>query len=161
MSPPIALVAFASLVLSAHGLVLPANRAPSSPLARHAAPRAGLFGFGKKEAAPPPSGRAVAAGHELTVGADHVDVTELRLSSGQRKKLAKAAAGGRVERVTVGGDVEASAAEVQEHLAKELVHCEFVTCEKKADAMLLANALAAQCGAAVAECVGNTALLYR
>lgn len=45
--------------------------------------------------------------------------------------------------------------------AGELVKCEFVNAQKKPEAVVLANELSAILGSAVADCVGNTCLLYR
>ena len=137
---------------------------------RSAILRLGLFGFGggnKKAAAPAPADSGlstpVAAGSELAVGADHVDAVELTLTGGQRRKLdaqVKSRANN-VATVVVAGAAGEFASEVNEHLANELVHCQFSTVSKKTDAMVLANEMAVLTGAAVAQCVGNVALLYR
>ena len=58
-------------------------------------------------------------------------------------------------------DVQKAVSDVQSMLASELVKLKFVSCEKKPDAQVLANELAAMTGAAVAECIGNECLLYR
>ncbi len=46
-------------------------------------------------------------------------------------------------------------------LAGELVRCEFPKVSKKPDAALLANELGVLTSSAVAEVVGNVALMYR
>ena len=60
------------------------------------------------------------------------------------------------------GDVERSRKEVDVQLAKvELVRCKMTSVMKKADAKVMAAELAERTGAAVAEVIGHTALLYR
>lgn len=45
--------------------------------------------------------------------------------------------------------------------AGDLVKCQFINVEKKPEAVVLAQELAALLGSSVADCVGNTCLLYR
>jgi RNA-binding protein YhbY len=59
-------------------------------------------------------------------------------------------------------DVQRSAAEVQQQLSSaEIVRCKFSQAQKKAEAKELAIEMAEMTGAAVAEVIGHTALLYR
>ena len=59
-------------------------------------------------------------------------------------------------------EVRATVEVVDAQLARvELVRCKFTRAEKKADARAMAGQLASLTGAAVAEVLGHTALLYR
>ena len=79
-------------------------------------------------------------------------------AGGQRRKLRDV--GKSLQSFAV-ADVQQAVSDVQSMLASELVKLKFVSCEKKPDAQVLANELAAMTGAAVAECIGNECLLYR
>ena len=99
----------------------------------------------------------VALGGDLAA-VDHEDAVEINLTGGQRRKLRDK--GKSLQSFAV-PDVKKAVSEVQSMLASELVKLKFVSCNKKPDAQLLANELAAMTGAAVAECIGNECLLYR
>jgi RNA-binding protein YhbY len=120
-----------------------------------ARPPLALFGLGgRKRKAKGGSG----SGSDITT-VNHLEPVELALSGGQRRKLRDA---GKHLKVVSVGDVSAQAVELQELVAAdELVKVEFSAVAKKPEAVLLANELAAEAGAAVAEVVGNVALLYR
>ena len=107
--------------------------------------------FGRKQAGPGDTGGDLAA-------VDHEDAVEISLTGGQRRKLRDQ--GKSLQSFAV-PDVQKAVSDVQSMLASELVKLKFVSCDKKPDAQLLANELAAMTGAAVAECIGNECLLYR
>ena len=88
-----------------------------------------------------------------------------QLSGSQRRTLrahaGRLAAAKELHYVQI-ADLERSADEVSAQLAAvELVRCKFVLAEKKAEVKIMAAELAGQTGAAVAEVIGHTALLYR
>ena len=97
------------------------------------------------------------AGDLATV--DHEEAVEVTLSGGQRRTLRDKGKGLPSFKVA---DVSQAISEVAGMLAEEqLLKLKFVSCEKKPEAQLQANELAARTGAAVAECKGNECLLYR
>ena len=89
---------------------------------------------------------------------NHDAVEEVVLSGGQRRTLRNA--GKSLAAVSI-ADISSAANDVQALLEQELVKVAFEAVTKKPDAQLLANELAANTGAAVAECIGNECLLYR
>ena len=99
----------------------------------------------------------VALGGDLAA-VDHEDAIEIHLTGGQRRKLRDV--GKSLQSFAV-PDVKQAVSDVQNMLAAELVKLKFVSCDKKLDAQVLSNELAAMTGAAVAECIGNECLLYR
>ena len=91
-------------------------------------------------------------------------MAEPQLTGSQRRSLrahaGRLAASKQLNYVSV-VSAERSAEEVDRQLAAvELVRCRFAV-DKKAEAKVMAAALATQTGAAVAEVLGHTALLYR
>lgn len=113
-----------------------------------------LFGFGKKRSSPD---AGAAGGGSNLASIEHDEPVEVHLSGGARRTLRQE--GKRLKSVPV-ADVAQSVAEVRDLLRDELVKVEFSGVDKKPEAVLLANELAVMTGAAVAEVVGNVALLY-
>ena len=90
---------------------------------------------------------------------DHEDFVEITLSGGQRRTLRDRGKGLQSFEVA---DVSQAISQVQDLLVQDqLLKLKFVSCEKKPEAQLQANELAAMTGSAVAECKGNECLLYR
>ena len=115
----------------------------------------GPFGIAKVIVNPSRTFSPVASGGDLAA-VDHEDAVEISLTGGQRRMLRDK--GKHLQSFSV-PDVKQAVSDVQNMLASELVKLKFVSCDKKPDAQVLANELAAMTGAAVAECIGNECLL--
>ena len=120
---------------------------------RSSSPVAGWNPFKKKSG----GGGGGGSGGDLA-SINHEDAAEIVLTGGQRRTLR---AKGKSLKPFPVADIPSAVSDVNEKLSDELIKCKFTSTDKKPDAQLEANELAAQVGAAVAECIGNECLLYR